>query len=974
MHMIKHFLFLIITTILLNNIVIAAGTSIEGYVKDAKTGEPLFGANIIFVGTSMGGATDMDGKYVIPSVIPGTYTMRISYIGYKEQKAQVTITAGSAVKKNFNLEPVGVEGQTVVVTAQASGQKQAINEQLTSDQIINVVSAAKIQELPDANAAESVGRLPGISIERSGGEGTAVVIRGLSPKYNEVMIDGVRMASTNPDDRGTDLSMVSSNMLDGIEVSKTVSADMDADVIGGTVNFELKEAKTSVPGVPEFNLQVQGGYNGLSDAYNKLNNYKYIASVENRFLDDKLGVFAQLDIERRNLSSNEMGATYNHDGNSQINAVTTYINLNDIARDRQRYNGALVIDYKLPGGKIKIDNFFSQGITKTINRGETFDVALDNHYYTLSDQNNTLDVITNAISYEQQLPVFMLNAKFSHSYSESKDPNDWSVNFLQGSAGVGQYFNSKNMYPGTIAHAANYNFSNTLLNVLTTNSSLSRERALTGSLDLKTNLNFTDLISAEIKFGGKFRYQTRSYGYDVYDGGGFLYGGSNYADNLVISTFNLPTDLGSKIPITYFQDPNYSYGKFLGGQYSLKGPMNYAMISRLVSVMQQNLAAIAAVNGTNSYGHDNFNSTTSDYDGHEDLTAFYLMSNINIGPQITIIPGVRYQNLQTTYSGVRGVENRLAYLAYLHYDTTTVQSHGYWLPDVSLKYKPVDWFDIRLAYSNTLAYPDFNSIIPRTDVGNGTIYWNNVGLSPSRSTNYDIYLSFYDNTVGLFTVGGFLKDIDNLIYPWSFYISKTSDILKYYPYSLIGTSLPSGTYQVSTYVNDSYKIKDYGMEFEWQTHFWYLPGPLSGLVFSANYTHIFSKAQYPIENISTNGRQTNIIDTSFTDRLLDQPNDIINISLGFDYADFSMRVSMLYQADIFTGSNYWPQLRSHTIAYRRWDLSAKQKLPWFNVEVYGDVYNLNSANDVSVMQGVGGNPASEQDYGLTADLGIKWKF
>jgi TonB-dependent receptor len=959
----------------LDSIAFAAGGSIEGFIKDAKTGEPLFGANVILIGTSFGGATDMDGKYIIPTVPPGTYTVRVTYIGYTEQKVEINIASGAHIKKDFKLEAVGIEGQVVVVTAQASGQKAAINQQLTSDQIVNVVSAAKIQELPDANAAESVGRLPGISIQRSGGEGTAVVIRGLSPKYNEIMLDGVRMSSTNAVDRGTDLSMISSSMLDGIQVSKTVTADMDADVIGGTVNFELREAKVKEPGVPQFSLQAQGGYNNLSDAYNKLNNYKYIGSVEDRFLDDKLGVFAQVDVERKSLPSNEMGASYTHDAQDFVNALTTYINLYDIARERQRYNGALVIDYKLPEGKIKFTNFFSSGTTNTIERAENFDVQLNNHYYTLSDMNNKLSIITNSIDFEQQLPIFKMDAKISHSYSESKNPNDWSVNFQQTSAGVGQFFSVQNVNPRVIVSAANNNLSNTYLNVLATNSSFSRERALTGSLDLKTNLNFSDLISAELKFGGKFRYQTRSYDYDSYDGGGFQFGGSNYADNLVMSSFGLPSDLGSKIPITYFIDPKYSYGKFLNGDYTLNTALNYGMISNLVSKMQQNLNAIAAANGTNSYGHDNLNSTTNDYSGHENLSAFYVMSNINIGQDITVIPGVRYQNLETNYTGIRGVESRLSYEVYNHYDTTVVQNHGYWLPDVSVRYKPLSWFDVRLSYTNTLAYPDFNAVIPRIDVGNGTIAYNNYSLLPSRSTNYDVYLSFYDNTIGLFTVGGFLKEIKDLIYQWSFYVSKTDDILKYYPYSLIGnSSLPSGTYQVTTYLNDTYKIKDYGMELDWQTHFWYLPGPLSGLVFNVNYTHIFSKADYPYQNIITNGRTVKYVDTSYTDRLLDQPDDIINLSLGFDYSDFSIRVSMLYQTDIFSGTNYWPQLRSHTSAYRRWDLSAKQILPWFNVEVYGDANNINGADDISVIQGGGGIPTSEQDYGLTADFGIKWKF
>ena len=342
---------------LMASAVMAENSRIEGSVKDAKTGEPLLGANIMLVGTAMGAATDMHGKYVISNVLPGTYIIRATYIGYKEEKVDIKVKEGSHIQQNFKLEPVGVESKTVVVTGQATGQTQAINQQLSSDQIINVVSAAKIQELPDANAAESLGRLPGISVLRSGGEGYAVVIRGLQPKYNRIMIDGIQMASSNPDNRSTDLSMISSNMLEGIKVAKTVTPDMDANVIGGTVDFELREAKVNVPGVPRYGLLLQGSYNNLSNAYNKLNNYKYVGSFEDRLMNNRFGIFAQIDVERKNLSSNEMGASYTNAGNSTTQYWTSGLNLYDIPRDRQRYNGAIVLDYILPEGKIKFDKF-----------------------------------------------------------------------------------------------------------------------------------------------------------------------------------------------------------------------------------------------------------------------------------------------------------------------------------------------------------------------------------------------------------------------------------------------------------------------------------------------------------------------------------------------------------------------------------------------------------------------------------------
>ncbi len=952
--------------------IIAAGTSLEGYVKDAKTGEPLFGADVILVGTSMGAATNASGRYVIPNVIAGTYTLRATYIGYKRVEVQVDIKVNMHLNQDFQLEPVGVESKTVVVTAQASGQTQAINQQLSSNQIVNVVSAARIQELPDANAAESVGRLPGISVLRNGGEGDQVVIRGLAPKYNKVMIDGIQMSSSNPDDRSTDLSIISSNMLEGIQVSKTVTADMDANVIGGTVNFELREARVKVPGVPEYSLLTQGGYNNLPNVYNKLNNYKYVGSIEDRFFNERLGVFAQIDIERKNLSSNELGASYTHAGNSTTQYYTTGLNLYDIPRDIQRNNAALVMDYRLPEGKIKLTNFISSGNSNNQSRQETFDIINNQHFYTLSSLHSKSATITNGLDYKQQLPIFNMDLKLSHAYSESKTPNDWSINFLQTSAGLSQFNNTASVHPQNIPVAANNDFTKTYLNTIYTNSSFSRERSLTGSLDLNTNVTLSNLISAEIKFGGMYRYNTRSYTYDQYDGGGLQFGGASYVNNLIISQFSLPANIKYNIPIGYFADPNFSYGKFLNGDYTMVEPLNMALLSQMADLLKRNEKDIAANNGSSAFGHDNFLSTTNNYSGHENQSAFYLMSVINIGSQITLIPGVRYQNLQTTYDGIRGQQSRNSFDVYTHYDTTVTQVHDYWLPDISLRYKPLSWLDVRLSYTNTLAYPDYNAIIPRIDVGNGVIAWNNYSLVPSRSRNYDAYISIYNNSIGLFTVGGFLKKIENLIYPWSFYASGTN-ALQYFPNRFIGNSQNIGTYNVNTFVNDHYVINNYGIEIDWQTHFWYLPGPLSGLVFSANYTHIFSKAEYPFVYIKSTGRTVSYIDTSFIDRLIDQPNNIVNLALGFDYKGFSIRISMLYQADIFTGPNFWPQLRTNTSSYTRWDMAAKQELPWFGIQVYGDLNDINGANDISVIQG-GGVPQSEQDYGMTADLGLRVNF
>ena len=191
---------------------------IEGKVTDNQVGEPLPSANVILQGTNYGAATDIKGHYFIAGVPVGDYQLTVRYIGYAEKTVPVSIRADRTTVQDIALEYKTVEGEEVTVTAQAQGQIGAINQQLRSNTIANVVAKDRIQEMPDVNAAESIGRLPGVSINRSGGEATKISIRGLSPKHNTVTVNGVRLPATGGDDRSVDLSLISSNVLDGIEL------------------------------------------------------------------------------------------------------------------------------------------------------------------------------------------------------------------------------------------------------------------------------------------------------------------------------------------------------------------------------------------------------------------------------------------------------------------------------------------------------------------------------------------------------------------------------------------------------------------------------------------------------------------------------------------------------------------------------------------------------------------------------------
>jgi hypothetical protein len=150
---------------------------INGKITDATTGEVLPGVNVLVQGTLTGTISEVDGRYSV--LVTGSESVLVySFIGYVSQ----TVTVGTQSSIDIALAPDIKTLGEVVITAQGRGQKQAVQQQINSNTIKNVVAPDRLQENPDANATEAIGRLPGISVIRSGGEGTGLMIRGVEPR------------------------------------------------------------------------------------------------------------------------------------------------------------------------------------------------------------------------------------------------------------------------------------------------------------------------------------------------------------------------------------------------------------------------------------------------------------------------------------------------------------------------------------------------------------------------------------------------------------------------------------------------------------------------------------------------------------------------------------------------------------------------------------------------------------------------
>lgn len=982
----KHIYILVVIGYIMLCPVLLLGTNntsiIEGIILDSESGEPLPGTNVYIVGTNIGTATDLNGKYAIMSLPPGEYTFRATYIGYASQEKTVLVRLNEKVKVNFEMKHATVRGKTVVVTAQAEGQLAAINQQIASNSIKNIVAADKIQELPEANAAEAVGRLPGVSLQRQGGEGNKIVIRGLAPKYNKVQIEGVDMASTNNWDRSTDLSMISSYMLEGIELTKSAMADQEANQLGGTVNFSLRGA----PYKPTLNAIVQGGYNGLRQ---NASDYKFVGQASQRFFSDLIGISANIDVERRNRSSNNVSANY-HFLQQDYLAVVDGLSISDVSRELDRYSGTFVMDYKTVSTDVKWSNMISKIDRSTVSRSEnmySLHSGSAGRNQSLNYAESSTMIMVNTLRAKQYLGNFKLDAGLGYSYSKNEVPERLSYGGSEATALARPV--DKYAEPVDIPSYMLNDTSAIILSQLNDSDSFTKETEFSADFNLEWEYRISDFINLKLKTGAKYKQKNREYDYNT------LFFPIQYtkakANNAIIEHWPWMSEYyqTGKFPYLPFIDRDYDPGDFMAGRYSIERVPDLDMGIELIHYLQDYLGINwEGASEPLEFVPDFHTSKMNDYTGKEDYWGVYFMPTLALGKRFIFIPGVRYEKNKTDYTGVRGNANlmRESSQGYVYHDTTVTRQNEYFLPMIHAKYKPTDWFDVRFSYTETITRPSYMEFIPSWHIDMLSITYKNPSLKPSTSENIDLYFSFYGDKIGLFTVGGFKKKIDDLIF-WQNKVI-LSDSMAVSDYGLLEEHTgqdPSrfAAKSISSFVNNPNPVDVWGIELEWQSNFWFLPGFLKNIVLNVNYTHTFSEAHYPRtvpekEYVTSpfGGKMEVIvgnIDSAYTAPLLFQPDDIVNLTLGYDYKGFSIRASLQYKSEIFSSNNWRPELRGYTDGFFLYDLAVTQKLPIDGLVLFSNVKNLTRTIETDINRGTG-YISNEQYYGVSADIGLKYIF
>ncbi len=975
---------------------------LSGVVSDSLTSRPLAGANVFLDGTALGQATDLEGVYRINRIPEGTYTLTVSYIGYVTKKIRVLVRDDVSLGLNAELRPDVIKGETVVVTGQFVGQAAAINQQITSNTIVNIISEEKIQEMPDANAAEAIGRLPGISVLRSGGEANRVVLRGLSDQYSSITVDGVRIASTDSSSRGVDLSTISQGSLAGIELYKALTPDKDADAIAGSINLVTKKA----PSERLIRLDSKGSYNDLEQSCNQYDlNFRY----GQRFWKEILGVQVSANAEKR-IRSREY---YDVDYNQNLNEQGTDWEINDLElrytnETRKRRGASLLLDFATPdGGVIRLNNVYNFTQRDYIEYGRNYPTTSDNDLeYSARDREQQIYTYNSYLKGDNYLLGLEVDWGLAFAQSKSDFPYDYEIDFLEPSALDNAGNPISHMLPvpvgfkgpldDLISYALN-NFEKAYFNTAFYRGETSEETSKNAFLNLSRKYVLGNIISGDLKFGGKYNSRARS----------------RNRTELFAPYYNVPFSKYNKLADGSIVEKDYTGTRFedfanVGGKIILfsnfldETPVNrdifdkyslYPLINRdaLRDWWDLNRDGYSDAAGKHPEYNKNLEPDALFYDVVERVSAGYLMNTINFGQRVTWIAGVRVESEDNDYDSrfSPGDLSGFPVPTGAIEDTSATHKETVWLPNTHLNIKPTSFMSIRLAAYKALARPDFDRRLANFVARKrGTFYpansfiVGNPGLKAAKAWNYEVNTSFYGKAIGLFSVSVFYKDIEDMFHLMDGLVFKGRGVLD----SLGVQHIPSFAdqiYELTYPFNSTKPTRVWGLEVEHQANLRFLPGFLEHLVASYNFSIVRSETYIPsvlieeyleqLPGMPFPTKKYHYLLQENKQKLEGQPEFFGNFALGYDIGGFSVRVSVFHQGEF--NREFSPTRRSDRTqnAYTRWDLALKQKVTdkiflMLNVNNLTDINEgtsiVNRVNDWTFID-------NRERYGMTADLGIR---
>lgn len=821
-------------------VVINKQGTVRGRIVDGSK-QILPGASIYIDKLHTGVTSDINGFYTLPNLDPGTYTLKVSYVGYDPVLINITIPEGKTLEKDVVMKE-GVELQEVVIGGALQGQNRAINAQKSNLGITNIVSADQVGKFPDSNIGDALKRISGINVQYDQGEARFGQVRGTSADLSSVTINGNRVPSAEGDTRNVQLDLIPADMVQTIEVNKVITPDMDADAIGGSINLVTKNS----PYKRIISATAGSGWNKVSEKAQTNLGFTY----GDKFFNDKLGLIVSASYQYAPSGSDNTEFEWGQTDAGELYLKNYEIRQYYVTRERQSYSAALNWDIT------SNHKLFFKGIFNNRNDWE------NRYRTTLKDLNkksvdNTADVRIqtkggtpdnkNARLEQQRTMDFTLGGE----HLLGKVSVDWNVSYAKASEERPNeryidYVLKKQKFTPDLSdlrkpyYSPQSGYSMTLDNTFSLKE-VTEEQEDIQEKDFKLNLNLElplrkGEFGNKLKFGGKLVAKSKDkekdhYGYEPLNEDGF--------DS---SSF---TNIVSQNRDGFMPGDKYKAGSFISKDYLGNLDLNNSSLFKKT----QNLDEIAV-----------------GFNAKETVTAGYLRFDQNLGKKWKMMAGVRLENTHIKYSGMNYDANKDE----LTHTAESKKSYLNVLPSLLVKYDANDELKVRASFTNTISRPKYSALIPNVNITkDDEISMGNPDLDATISYNLDLSADYYFKSIGLVSAGVFYKRINDFIVD-----QRISD----YVYN-------GETYQKFTQPKNAGNADLLGVELGYQRDFGFIAPALKHFGFYGNYTYTYTR----VSDFNFEGREN---ESGL--RLPGSPKNTANASLYYERNGLNVRLSYNY--------------------------------------------------------------------------------
>jgi TonB-dependent receptor len=864
---------LLCTALVLPVCIFSQTHSIFGRVLDKETRAPLVGATVRVTGTNTGAITNDNGVFLLSDVSLEQGYLSAFYLGYAQDSLYFDFGNKEVLEKNLNLRPDGTLLQDVEIKSSLLGQAAALNDQRTATSIKNVISAEQMVKFPDLNAAESIARVPGITLQRDQGEGRYVQLRGTPPELSNFSVNGEQIPSPEGGIRYVALDVVPIDQLSSVEIFKALTPDLDGDAIGGAVNLNTKTAKDTIP---EVHGALTAGYNNLS----KQPIYSAQFAYGQRFEQGRWGFYANGSILDDNRDSHNMEFDFNE---SRFGGDTTFrIHYDDVQLrhydiNRQRIGLSGTWDFRPnPNHRFSLNMMYNRFTDHEIRRRTRYNIG--SGFLTsetssrearvesdVRDRTKIQTLFSGNFGGKHRWEKWGVEYLFSRSQANEDIPDRFDMNFINDLINIELDLSEPNWprisFPRpkdsiSVENPADFKFDEMLLQDTRTT-----DRNHTGRLNIE---RFYEMGRGHgsIKVGGKVRLKDKERQNE----------GLVYSKYFQIFAVNSPFDSIRQIYNTI--GPKLSLETVYGG-FEENNLLNrdYVLGETPDPEKSRDFARYYFQNFKLQESDTKQQSLGEDFTAKESIYAGYIMATHYWGPFMAL-GGVRYEHTNVDYTGIN-LRFEPFSDAFQGFDSLrSEKQYKFLLPQFHFKYSPNQTTNYRAALTWTYSRPNFDDILPyrQTELDSREITQGNPDLNFAQAINFDLLAEKYLARAGILSGGVFYKRIDDFIY--------------YFEQRIYVTDISRpGWYFVTTAQNGK-QADVAGAEISWNQQFYQLPGGWKYCGIYFNYTYTWSRAviaqrQGQEEEIRLPGQSPNTVNLAL---IYDSPKWYAKLSANFNDA------------------------------------------------------------------------------------------